>query len=266
MSSSDDDGLCQPTDDNIPIIEPELWGVQIDDYLLKPCMQNILADLKELEKGMSWIIFEFANSPGNYPRGGGPIFDGPLRNWKVVDGILVDGQNGSTSPKYDNHTRTVTSTFDSEQLSNTSDLSIARTMLHEAVHADLVLWSVETAGNVAVQEATYPDLFNDYLNNVNTNIAQHGEMAKSFMKGISDALEEFGNNRGYQLNKQFYNDLAWGGLTHIKNSSDQLVEAPWFLESFPNKSDRINNNIAVESTGKDVNQISKTKKGNNAGC
>jgi hypothetical protein len=37
MSSSDDDALCQPKDDNIPIIEPdlELWGEMMED--LNPC-------------------------------------------------------------------------------------------------------------------------------------------------------------------------------------------------------------------------------------
>ncbi len=58
------------------------------------------------------------------------------------------------------------------------------------------------------------------------------------------------------MNRQFYEDLAWGGLQGT-NAFNQKV---FFQRT------RILNVIAIELTGKDINGNIKTKKGQNAGC
>jgi hypothetical protein len=51
MSSSDDDGLCQPTDDNIPIIEPEL-----DDFS-NPCrLKKLVEDNPEIFNKLTGLV------------------------------------------------------------------------------------------------------------------------------------------------------------------------------------------------------------------
>ena len=47
MSSSDDDAFCQPTDDNIPIIEPELWEL---DLLILQDPSEVIQDISDYLK------------------------------------------------------------------------------------------------------------------------------------------------------------------------------------------------------------------------
>lgn len=246
-------------------VETELVRFEdlIDDSKLKPCMKSIVSDLKGLNQGMGWVINRF-NASGSNPTISSML---PNYNWTLEDNSLPAGQNGGTTPLFNTSTKAVTTIFDSGQLKNASDISIARTILHEALHAYLIVWDVNTRRNISQQFKEYPQLMSDYINSVDINTAQHGEFSR-MIKEIADALQEFGNNRNYNLNRQFYDDLSWGGLTHIKNSNNQMVEAPWFLNAYPNISDRnrILNNISVESTGKNMNGVSTSKKGNNAGC
>lgn len=105
-----------------------LWDDQINDSNLKPCMQKILADLKNLTNGkVSQIIQKFSGTTPGY-------------NWEMKDGALPSSENAGTSPSYDRATGTVTTTFDSQKFTNASDLSIARTILHESVYAYLITY------------------------------------------------------------------------------------------------------------------------------
>lgn len=82
------------------------------------------------------------------------------------------------------------------------------------------------------------------------------------------------------MSNQFYNDLAWGGLTHWtkKDSNGNIIKdsfgkpitekTKWFKSAFPNSSDRkrVHNTIVIELTKKDTDGITKSQKGRNAGC
>jgi len=57
---------------------------------------------------------------------------------------------------------------------------------------------------------------------------------------IAVALEEYGISKGHKLSSQFYNDLAWGGLTHT-GAFDALgnpIETTWFQTAVPSSTDR----------------------------
>ena len=163
----------------------------------------------------------------------------------------------------------MTTTFDGSKFTNSSDLSIARTILHESIHANLVAhFKVDPLSAVK----SYPDLVKDWANGIygDQNTNQHAEFVRNFVNDLAIVLEEYGIAKGYNLTNQFYKDLAWGGLTHTGklNSAVMPIETPWFQSSFPNSSDRqrIIDVITIEQTGKDFYGNSKTKNGNNAGC
>lgn len=129
---------------------------------------------------------------------------------------------------------------------------------------------------------TFPDLMWDLAKNKypTGNEAQHAEFVRNYVNDIGISLQNYGNQQGYNLTSQFYNDLAWGGLTHwkkrdiygnpIKDFSGNTIleETPWFKNKYPNLSDRnrILNVISIEQSGKDIGGVLKSKKGKNAGC
>lgn len=121
--------------------------------------------------------------------------------------------------------------------------------------------------------SSYPDLVNDYAQQVyggDANQIQHAEFVRNFVNDIAIALEEYGKNKGYTHTTQFYQDLAWGGLTHT-GTYDALgnpIETTWFQSSVPSSTDRkrIVDTITIEQTGKDFSGTTKTQKGTNAGC
>lgn len=78
------------------------------------------------------------------------------------------------------------------------------------------------------------------------------------------------DNKGYNHSSQFYQDLAWGGLTHTGkfDNSGNPIETSWFQSTFPNATDRqrITDTIATEQTGKDFGGNSQPQKGSKGGC
>ena len=214
---------------------------KIDDTNLKPCLKTILKDLKGLNKGVAEIIKKFAgNTPGF--------------NWVVKDGNLTGG-TGQTKVSYNRVNKTATSTFDSQAWQNASDMSWARTMLHESIHAYIV---ASFGVNYTQAQLTFADYFREYQNsrNPNLNDLQHAEIVRNYVNDIAVSLKNYGVVKGYNLSDQFYNDLSWGGL----QSTNAFQSLPSSQQT------RILNVSSVELTGKDTNNQTKTKKGTNAGC
>jgi len=214
---------------------------EIDDKDLKNCMKSILNSLKNINNSVGDIIAKFAgNTPGF--------------NWEVKDGPLSGG-TGQTSISYNRSTGTATSTFDSQAWKDASDLSWARTILHESIHANIVA----SFGNDYFQaQQTFSDFFREFQDsrNPNYNDLQHAEIVRNYVGDIANSLKEYGVAKGYNLSDEFYNDLAWGGL----QETDAFKSKPI------NEQERILNVSAIELTGKDLNGQSKTKKGKDAGC
>ena len=90
----------------------------------------------------------------------------------------------------------------------------------------------------------------------NWNGVHHEEFSRNLVIPIAVALESYGINKGYNLSKQFYEDMAWAGL--------QDTAAFKALPSSVQK--RILDTIATELTGKDIGGNTKEQKGENAGC
>ncbi|MDO7887464.1 hypothetical protein [Hymenobacter cheonanensis] len=233
--------------DDPPVPDPNSgnsgFDATIDDNQLKPCMVAVLSELKGLSDGrIADIIAKFAGqSPTNY-------------NWVVKDGSLAPGTNGSTS-SYDRNAHSVTTVFDASQFQQATDLSIARTIIHESIHAYLGAFFADDP-NLA--NAAYSDMVMAYATHMNSsaNDLQHDEMVRAWVQDIADALQQYGINKGYTLPASFYAALAWGGL-----------EGTRAFKNLP-AADRnaIRDIILSELNGTDSVGNSKSPSGNLAGC
>ncbi|WP_452611717.1 hypothetical protein [Roseivirga echinicomitans] len=235
-------------------VETELnrFEDSIDDSKLKPCMKSIVSGLKGMNQGMGWVINRF-NASGSNPMINAMI---PKYDWEMSDGIITDPNKTAVTSSVYNSSGMVTTTFDTNKYGNASDLSIARTILHEALHAYMV---VEMRTNMTNYSGNFPTLWADYIaNKFGSTLEdyQHAEIAANFTGPLALSLQEFGVNRGYSLPYQFYSDMAWAGL--------QGTVAFSTLSSIDQQ--RIGNVISVELSGKDLQGNLITKKGNNGGC
>jgi len=154
-------------------------------------MRTIMADLKNLTQGVGQIVTKLAGNVPGY-------------NWEIIDGKLNNGETGVTSTKYNTTTGTVTATFDSQAWLNATELSWARTMLHESMHAYFIsYYNINRPAFLG----TYQQMVQDWNIFQNWNDVHHEEFARSLVTGIADALEEYGINRGYNHSRQFYEDI-----------------------------------------------------------
>ncbi|PCE63117.1 hypothetical protein [Sediminicola luteus] len=212
----------------------------IKDGGLKPCMKNVLDKLKDLKAGPGIILSRFDKDVNS------------LFKWKVKDGGLPANVNGRTSSVLSGGY--ATTTFDSKKFANATDLSVARTILHESVHAFLV---IEFRNSPQAFSKSYPELIKEYnRTKKNFNDLQHEEFTRKHVGLIGGALEAFGKLKGYNVPRQYYDDLAWGGLTGTKA----------FKKKSPSEKNRILDVIQSEFASKDRNGNYKKPKGKKSGC
>ncbi|MDR9448061.1 MAG: hypothetical protein RI535_02420, partial [Psychroflexus sp.] len=210
-------------------------------YILPECLDDIIRDLKYSQNGeFSKVMDKFIGhspTPTNY-------------NW-IIRSQQANGTATSTaftSPLIDSGDF-VTTTIYTDNNQDATDLSMARTFIHEAFHAYLVF--KYRFSNI---DKSYRNLLDKYAQTHNNNIndTHHAFFIyENLISEIATALQKFGNKNNYSLPSQFYQDMAWGGLTHYRDSSGNLVLNPAFVQYFPNQSDRqrILNTLAAELTG-----------------
>ena len=227
----------------------------IDQSKLQPCQAQVLQNLQAANgTALLGIVKLFSGTEPGY-------------NWVVKDGALDNDTYGLTSSLYDISNRSVTTTFNASKWGNASDLSIARTMLHESIHAYLVAYFAVNPKYALSPNATFGDMVTAYNTasmstpQPDLNVIHHNEMAQGgsdngWIGDIAWSLREYGIKKGYNLSNQFYMDMAWGGLT----------ETSAFLTLPLADRIRILNTVQVELTGKDINANSSQQSGNNGGC
>jgi len=209
---------------------------------LPACLKNILNDLVKINAGPGNMIVKFAGE------------EATGYNWTMLQGANELGVSGNTLSTY-NETTGITTTFDIIQYPNATELGWAKTMLHESIHAYLTTYyKLQARGYIG----EYPKLFQDWCANGNKDLNkyQHEEIARNLVKYFGDALESYGISKGYNLNKQFYQDMAWGGLLEI-DAFKNLPQADRI---------RISNTINIEMSGMDDLGNKKPQKGKKAGC
>lgn len=242
-------------------IEAELWEEKIIDDELDPCMQTIVQDLKGIETGVGKIIQKFAGETPGY-------------NWELKSGSL-GGSNAVTSQRYNSTTGTVTTTFDPQRFINATDLSLARTILHEAVHAYIVAYF---GNDYLGAKKKFPEFIEDFSKGEypTRNDTDHAEFVRNYVEDISYALQQFGQGKGYSISSTDYQKLAWGGLTHWRkrdesgevikdaNGNSEYEETPWFKAEFPTSTER-NNVLNIIFTEQGFSNT-ENQKGTDANC
>lgn len=217
--------------------EPEEVDVTIgiNDTSLDNCLKVILSTLEGHFHGVGKIIAELAETDTSF-------------SWTVESGSLA-GETAITDKNFDSASNSTTTTFDSQGFPRGTDLSWARTILHESVHAYVVGIS-NTSTLAERQELLGPNWTIAYFN------YGHDYIAETYVNSMADILQEYGQLKGYTMDRQFYEDLAWGGLqgTNAFNSLSTTVK------------NRILDVSAIELTGKDRYGNNKTQKGSDAGC
>ena len=147
--------------------------------------------------------------------------------------------NGSTLPRsrpngsYDNYFCNIIVTFNENYISNATDLSIARTTIHETLHAYLIFLSETGVIDNQNPEPEFSDLFYSYIDYLLSNglcdlNQSHHDFMADLVDDIATSLSEYGITQGYNLSFSYYQKLAWGGLT---NSETFLLDYP---ETLPN--------------------------------
>jgi hypothetical protein len=213
-----------------------IFIARIENLLQHQCLIDVLNLLKALNNGkIAQIIQQFSGELPNW-------------NWRLQEGTV----NGSAvaSTQWPPVSGVVTTTFDYNKLDEATELSLARTMMHEAVHAYLNSYF---ANDPAAANKAYPELVDDWVTakNPNFNTIQHNEMVRSFVEDIANSLKEFGISRNYNLSDQFYNDLAWGGLTET-DAFEELDQT-----DIDRITDRLNAELTSQTVGNEVPSNSK---------
>ncbi|WP_458626467.1 hypothetical protein [Winogradskyella sp. PC D3.3] len=131
--------------------------------------------------------------------------------------------NGTTDvfSSYDQDTGTcnVTIKFRESYLETATDLAIARTSIHEMVHAIFVYMYEQ--GLLESEDGTplegYEDLLNAYINyqsGLPSNFGSaHHELMAEFVQDIATSLSFYAQSNNHTNSFSFYEKLSWGGLT-----------------------------------------------------
>jgi hypothetical protein len=191
---------------------PAPMVLQIDMRGLQDCHKEILQGLIGGTQHELRRIFEKFN--GNQPV---PISYNVKFRYGTCSNPL---SNACTAPQISNGFAIVT--LNKDNLANATDLSIARTIMHEMLHAYLIF------------EAKYPsncdlnNLLNEYMKKNGIQILTQNDhhrlfVETKFLNDIEVELKKFATSVGYNvetLGNQYFKDMAWGGLqfTDVYNS------------------------------------------------
>ncbi len=122
-------------------------------------------------------------------------------------------------------------TLNTEQANNRPSLALVRTILHEAIHAEIYR-KVKTTSGVSLvngewqlpdgSRANFPSLFDTY--NEDPSNPYHNYMAKYYREALELGMKEYATSIGETHSDQFYKDLAWNGLLNTKAWENQYAD------------------------------------------
>jgi hypothetical protein len=209
------------TDDCIDCIDPEgaigINSVEVTIAIsnkiksdnLDPCSNEILTDLKTLGQNDIAKVLQRFDSPNSF------------YYWEVKTGTPTNANNvAETNWAVDFNNNTIDNSYltiiKPSYTNQATKIAIARTILHESIHAYIISYIDDLAGgNTQGFSTEFPDLWNNFVSKKygvpanNIEDYQHQEMAENFINIIRDALAEYDNN---QLDGTYYEHLAWGAL------------------------------------------------------
>ncbi|WP_378183355.1 hypothetical protein [Aquimarina sp. SS2-1] len=207
----------------IAIINSEEFLTQITVQIEDPCQKLIVADAKNVNSDINTLLFS--------------IFD--TDNSKVDLQYIEDDLNelGTTGiyPDCSSGRCLYTVRLDKDYLSQGTDLSIVTTVIHENIHAIL---SFAAHNNLLDynEDATLAELAEVYaIFMASTDVLQIRETGDTtvdlqhkyianLVEQISNAAKIYGEQRGYDFDDDFYDAIAWTGLTGIESFHEIIQE------------------------------------------
>lgn len=178
----------------------------IEDDFTNQRLKEALTGIMKLQEGkIGKIVSKFSEEDSN-------------GLWKLKEGTLPKNMNAATIQTTEG---TLVTIFDYNKLQHATELSLARTVIHELVHTYLVLYFRFDAEN-ALQE--YPQMIHAWQSTPDPNLNEihHAEMVISYVDDIALALKEYALSLGLDLEDSLYKALAWGGLDF--HESEHLAE------------------------------------------
>ncbi|QTE21314.1 hypothetical protein [Polaribacter cellanae] len=154
--------------------------------------------------------------------------------WNQESNLTIRDKNGNNVlvngyTKY-GESYNITILLNTEQSINRPSLAVARTILHEAIHADIYRKIKENGGlifsnnlwTINGSRANFPSLFDAY--NEDTKNPYHNYMAKYYREALELGLKEYAKSIGETHTNKFYEDMAWAGLLDTKAWSKQYAD------------------------------------------
>ncbi|NOT49739.1 MAG: hypothetical protein HOP10_00505 [Chitinophagaceae bacterium] len=193
----------------------------IIDQSVRQCIKDIINHIKSIEAGA--IADMIRTLSGEIPGFNWTIKEVLTTTPANADAVTSIGQNGN---------RDAITELNQTVLANATNISMARTIIHEAIHAFIYDFVYNSASLTAAEKAQIMALpFSQKLKKYfklifqNATNSEHNAMVEDFHDDIRDMLKLLCpllgiNLTGTDLNL-FCSDMAWGGLQDLDSNS------PW---------------------------------------
>ncbi|MBL4887707.1 MAG: hypothetical protein JKZ03_04525 [Flavobacteriaceae bacterium] len=196
-----DNGICRPAPDQI-----------INE--LEDKAECVYGKMVDQNNNINWIL-------ENFKDGDNPYNPSQFNLKFQMSTTLNSLTNASTAtPKQSGIPNTFVISINTNTLSGRTSLGIARTIIHEGVHARLWEFMYSRDKNLAIISNDFPGIYNYYKNHQQN--WDHEQMAAFYRGTIAKGLKQFDNGQHSDI---FYNALAWEGLSEIKdaNNNHELI-------------------------------------------
>jgi len=127
-----------------------------------------------------------------------------LENYSCSAGTIC---RGKTSPTSDGFRITLNASY----VQNASSIAVAKTILHEAIHAHLGYYVKVIKGNNGIDIADFPGIL-DYFRRYGNSDWQHEQMAQHYRDVIINGMKDFDAINNTSHTSTFYNAMSWAGL------------------------------------------------------
>ncbi|MFD0834672.1 hypothetical protein ACFQ0I_02765 [Mariniflexile aquimaris] len=255
------------------VFDYELNTCVVDDKIINnltnPCANSIFTQL-DTEMLKKDILNKVMNTPNGvqltFAESILKLFnDSDTFNFTIQNNNTLDeGKNASTTGGY--------TTLSDSYLRGATQLSIARTIIHEMVHAYL---NVKYSNFIALNDWSFKDAMDKYakdngITDINSNEFHHdymGQYVDAMAISLANWDGQYGtggiyvkdsngnnlldSNKEPMFDWEYYRSMAFAGLNY-KDSNGNLVETESFKTLVPNQSDRdkIKNIVINEQDGK----------------
>jgi len=130
--------------------------------------------------------------------------------------------NGCTSANYDYNSKNVVISIDEDLANSHSMLIIGKTIVHEAVHANLFLAVKKLNGGIVPKDVKFESLYEQYREKKGW---QHEMMAENYISLMAEIIEDFHSELNDDTFKNYYDEWNWNDFytklawTGLKNTT-----------------------------------------------